>query len=134
MHMDDHLVALFCGGNFVAASTSENPHAVDRGGLGLDVQPLAHGGQARHDARGDLVRHRAPFFAGFRGWKFQSGLSGCAMNFCISGLMSAVGTCRVLAGTCSGRSGCVKPASRRGGGDGGSDVVDAAVIILGSMR
>src|SRR3954464_1125711 len=44
------------------------------------------------------ARHSSPVFPR----SCQIGLVGAPTNFCISGLMSAVGTGRVLAGTCSG--------------------------------
>ena len=55
-----------------------------------------------------IARHCSPVLA----WKFQSGFSGAAMNFCISGLMSAVGAWRVLAGTCRGVA--IVPSARAG--------------------
>ena len=69
-----------------------------------------------------MARHSSPVLA----WKFQSGLSGLAMNFCISGLMSAVGTCRVLAGTCRG----VIAASAAKAAIGMADASAAATIVI----
>ena len=45
------------------------------------------------------------------------------MNFCMPGLMSAVGTCRVLAGTCSG--GAAVP----GAGVSAAEAADAPTVM-----